>query len=166
MSDNGLYDIYTVVHTPWWEQTWFYRFLGVLAILVVVSLIYLLIKKWRAYRSRKPSWVRALDKLNALSRTYDAQQGKEFYINLIHILKSYLQERFEYDVMSKTDHEMLAHLRAGGFSQDLVDDLQTIIENSVMVKFAQHEVVQERIYSDLHIAKTIVQKTIPHDAKK
>jgi hypothetical protein len=77
------------------------------------------------------------------------------------ILKQYLQERFGFDLLSKTDQEMVVHLQSIAFSREIIDMLRTIIDDGLMVKFAQYQVIREKMNKDLQLGITIVQRTTP-----
>ena len=162
MMQNGLYEIYSTWHVPFWQTTPFYIMVGV-ALLVVVFGLALLALRWiKARRARKTSWEQALLELEQLSKSsMGVGSSKEFYVQLILIVKRYLYGRYGYNVSSKTDQELIAHLALTDISPDLLTKLCAIIDGSMMIKFANMQVIQEQMKRDLDVSISLIISTIP-----
>lgn len=159
---DQLYDIYPLMHIPFWQTGWFYGVCFGAALFVIALLIYFLICYWQRRRLQKPYWVQALDALHANNKKYGSSEyAKKFYTQLIEILKKYLQQRYGYDLMSLTDQEMIDYLATHQFPQDLLIKMREIVENSCMIKFANMQIIQERMKQDSESSIECVQKTIP-----
>src|SRR5437899_2466422 len=107
--ENELYDIYTMWHVPFWQTDQFFWGVVLLAMGLSGIAVWLLVKKWRSRKIKQTPWQLALQQLNALKKNnrISMQQGKEFYHELTRIMKVYVHERYQVDVLSTTDQEFL-----------------------------------------------------------
>ncbi len=164
MDQNGLYDIYSVWHVPFWQTSWFYW--------TVISLVILLgvVLGWGAYRwyrlrNKQPitPWQKALRIITKLqNQTYTTQQeGKHCYFVFTTALKQYLEERFAYPIAHKTDEEAASYLEQQQLEQNLKKNIQEILRGCLLIKFANEQAVSEQIQAHLALAKEIVVSTIP-----
>lgn len=164
MDKNGLYDIYSVWHVPFWQTSWFYWTMICLAIVLCVVL------RWGAYRwyglrNKQPitPWQKALRSITKLqNKTYATQQeGKQCYFVLTTTLKQYLEERFAYPIAHKTDEEVAAYLEQQQLEQNIKKNVQEILRGCLLIKFANEQAVNEQIQKHLALAKETVVSTIP-----
>lgn len=162
---TGLYENYGLWHVPFWQTREFkigvYVFLG----LLVLCIIALIVKKYCAYRRRKKLsvWDQALAELAQLKKDHkiDILHGKEFYTTTCAILKKYLHDRFGYDVMGKTDDEVIEYLRSHHQDDQMLEDIKSILQGGVIIKFANAQAGQEQIEGDYSRAVAIIRRTIP-----
>ncbi len=165
---TGLYGNYDIWHKPFWQTTTFYRISGLLLFISMLLLCYLLIKKYRARRKKKkiPAWQRALQELELLQKNNKIApvHGKEFYRIVTAILKSYLQERFNSNLCSKTDAEVIASLeKRVDIDPELLQTICTIFKGSVVIKFANERAIQEQIEHDFNQSVMIIKKTMQQE---
>ena len=88
-------------------------------------------------------------------------KGKEFYSALFEIVKKYLSERFNYDVLGKTDAELVSSLVKYQADQAIIDDVKAIVEGSEMIKFANTQAAQDQIDDDYERVVGIIKRTVP-----
>jgi hypothetical protein len=163
---TGLYENYGLWHVPFWQTHKFKMAMQICLSLVALCIVALLIKKYLVYRKRKklPIWDQALLELTHLKKEHkvDVVHGKEFYATVSAILKGYLHERFGYDVIGKTDAEVVAYLEQ---KQDcdnrILEEVKALLHGGVVIKFANAQAAQEQIEHDYLRAVTIIQRTIP-----
>lgn len=165
MDERGLYGIYSTWHVPFWQTTVFYWLVVCLVSLVVLGLAFFLIR-WIIRRRRAipiTPWDYALQRFASLELHPCASKadGKQFYSSLSYEMKQYVHKRYSYDVRWKTDEELISFLEKHEFPEPLLADLNEIMTGSMLVKFANIEVIQEQIKRHLALSKAFVQKTIP-----
>jgi hypothetical protein len=167
---TGLYDNYGLWHVPFWQTDTFYMIVKMSGCLVGLVAIILLYKAYKNYQKRKkaPAWVIALQELNQLEKEHKVNvgHGKEFYGTVTTLLKRYLHQRFGYDLIGKTDDEVLHYLAKSHSDLLLVEDVKTIFMGSVVIKFANADAAQDQIDHDYRLAALIVNQTIPKEKNK
>ncbi len=167
-EQTELYGNYDIWHKPFWQTTTFYRVIGATIFVGIILLCYLLIKKYRAYKKKKkvPAWQRALQELELLEKNNKTApvHGKEFYHIVTAILKSYFQERFNSNLCSKTDTEVIAYLeKRVDIDPELLQTIRTIFKGSVVIKFANERAIQEQIEHDFNQSVMIIKKTMQQE---
>jgi hypothetical protein len=168
--EQKLHDIYDVWHVPFWQRAWFFWSVCALALVVLILIVGIIIKK---YRSRKKMvvvapWDAALQSLSMLQQEKVAtiEQGGNLYAAITRILKNYVHQRYGFDIASKTDDELVVYLEQNHFDPLLLSDIREIFEGSVYIKFAHVHVMQERIEKDLERSIAFVKATVPVQTKK
>lgn len=157
-----LHDIYGFRHVPWWQTTTFYLVAFVIAFLIVSSSIYFFYKKLKLKRFKRTPWELALIELDRLKNLSNcADQGRKFYFDLTQILKIYIHDRYGYDVMGKTDGELIIYLESVNFPYELLEALRKIFQGSATIKFANAQAACEQMEYDWALALMIIKKTIP-----
>lgn len=165
MNEQGLYDIYSQWHVPFWKTTAFYcAIIGLLSIGTIVAVFFL--GRWILKRRQMvpiSPWDYALQKFASLE-LYPCNskvEGKKLYTSLSYEMKQYVFKRYGYDVRWKTDEELISFLEKHEFPEILLADLNEIMTGSMLVKFANIEVIQEQTRRHLALSKAFVRKTIP-----
>lgn len=165
MNKHGLFDIYGAVYVPFWQTKAFIY--GVIAsfILLILALIWLYLK----YRKKPslPIWTRAIGDIEDLKKNNKATaaSGKEFYVSLTSTLKKYMQDRYGFESIGKTDEELLEYLNQQHFSKDLIDMLKEIFLGVTIIKFANATAAQEQIDRDMQRSIIFIKRTIPSDKR-
>lgn len=158
MDTQGLYDIYDAVYVPFWQRTsWYVALIAAGSICCGALLVFAL----RAYRARKkvvPAWQKALQGLDALGDV-QMHEGKDFYCTLTTLVKTYLHERYGYDVRGATDDELLLYVAEKPEMQRYLDDIRAICVGCVTIKFAHAQAGKEQMKQDLERARTLVLST-------
>ena len=164
---QDLYDIYGTWHIPFWQTTTFYVVVSLLVGLVVLWIAWYFINNYRAKKQQRTPWERALHSLEQLrsQKVVSVQHGKQFYLALTTIIKQYLHDRFNFDVLGKTDRELLMYLEHIHVAPDLVEDIRAIAQGGLLVKFANVQAVQEQVDKDFERAVLLIKKTIPKKSK-
>ena len=162
---TGLYENYGLWHVPFWQTETFYFVLKICAVVSAFILFVWLYKAYVAYKKRKkvPAWDAALRDLTELKKIQklSLMQPKEFYLSASFILKTYLCDRFGYDLLSKTDDEVVCYLQDKNADAQLIEDVRALLQGSIVIKFAKAHAAQEQINHDYDRAISIVKKTIP-----
>ncbi len=166
-KQTNLYNNYDIWHTPFWQTNTFHILIGIIIFLFFCVIMWLLI---RAYKKRKAQcvltpWEKALQELDQLCKSgfINASQGKTFYLAATSIIKTYLKDRFNYDVLGKTDDEVIIYLKNKKFSLHLIQTLENIFKGAVYIKFANTQAVQEQIKQDFTKTLELIKKTIPKE---
>ena len=162
MDKNNLFSIYGMWHVPLWQTNYFYGVLAIGGIFLMTLILWYGIKKYRASKRKGESpWDVALKELVDIEQTLSGKEmlGKTFYFRLTWMFKRYLNARYGYDVYGKTDGELVSFLEITGLAPNLVQDIRRIFEGSSVIKFANEQVVQERIRNDLVASITFIKKT-------
>lgn len=163
---TGLYENYGLWHTPFWQTDTFHLAVKVVVVLVVLLIVTLLVRKYLAYRKRKklPLWEQAIVDIRQLKKDdkISAEYGKEFYSVVSALLKKYFHDRFGYDLLGKTDAEMVEYLeKKQQLDQQVVEDVRALLQGGVAIKFANAQAVQAQIEHDYVRAIGIIQRTVP-----
>lgn len=164
-EETGLYENYGYWHIPFWQTHNFKMAVVICCIIVLLLLIGLIAKKYLDYRRRKklPIWDQAFLELAQLKKAQKVtvQNGKHFYALVSLLLKRYLQDRFGYDLLGKTDSEAIDYLETQSFDTYLLEEFKVLLQGSQIIKFANELAAQEQIDQDYIRAFSIIQGTIP-----
>lgn len=164
-EETGLYENYGLWHTPFWQTETFYVIVKVCAGIAVLVLFVVLYKLYIAYKKRKKisAWDSALRDLQTLHELQRISiiPAKEFYITLSSIIKTYLYNRFGYDVLSKTDEEIVIYLQEKRCDQGIIDGIRELLQGSIAVKFANASVAQERMADAYNRTLSLIKNSIP-----
>lgn len=162
MNENGLYDIYSVWHVPFWQTSWFYT-LMIAAGIALCALVILMVYKTFFAKKVAPlaPWQKALNDLYDLEQLDLSTQenGKQFYLKLTAILKQYLQDRFQLPLVAKTDAEMASYLQDSDLEKKY--KISEICNGCVLIKFANQSAIEEQSKAHLNLALKLVSETIP-----
>ncbi len=162
---TGLYDNYGVWHVPFWQTASFLFWVKIAIITLIVSIVVLCVLLYMRYRKNRlrTPWEMALKGVEQLKSEHMvyAEKGKEFYLAISSILKNYLSERFGYDLLGKTDKEIIVFLEDHFSEKQIVAEIKELLSGSVIIKFANAQAAQERIDKDYNRIISIIQLTIP-----
>jgi hypothetical protein len=162
---TGLYENYGLWHVPIWQTEKFQLGIKIAAGLLLFLIVAYVIRKYVQYRKRKklPLWDQALLELNQLKQEHkvDVLYGKEFYVTVSALLKKYFYDRFGYDVVGKTDDEMIQYLQEHYPDTQSIEDIKALLQGSVIIKFANVQAAQEQIDHDYVRSIAIITRTIP-----
>jgi hypothetical protein len=167
LNDQGLYEIYSVWHVPFWQTRSFYLIIATLIVLSTVVAVVLLIRWYRKKQgAAQTSWQQALAQLATLQHRHYAtkEEGKACYFAMTSILKEYLARRFDYPLPGKTDEEMVQYLAHSAHPQ-LAHAIKPIIEGCVHIKFANEQALEQTIKKHLEQCGHIITSTIPTPAE-
>ena len=144
--------------------------IGVVLVGVIAFLTWFFYKKWKN-RSVKPMVQKIVQPphiiaerlLQELKAKQLWQQGKikEFYSDLSHILRGYLEDQFTMPALESTTEELIAILQKKQFAGDIIDKTQYLLKTADLVKFAKVEPateIHDRLWQD---AADIVEVTKP-----
>jgi hypothetical protein len=161
---TGLYENYGTWHVPFWQTDSFLLGIkiaaGLLCLLIFICAIIIYVR----YKKRKklsPS-EQLLADLQQLQIDHKVQIacGKEFYMSLSDIIKRYFFYCFHYDVLGKTDSELINYLRQVHVDQQLIEDIKDIVQGSEIIKFANAQAAQEKIACDYNNIVSLVKQAI------
>lgn len=164
MDKNALYPIYGIIYVPFWQTKIFYVISFIFCLLIVFFTGLFLFKRYKLSRSfKKPAWDIALEELLQIKKQLEKKEilGKTFYFRLTWVFKRYLSDMYRFDVYGKTDEELLLYIEGSGLDQELVQDLRSIFEGNVTVKFANERAASEMMNRDLSASINFIEKTIP-----
>lgn len=162
---TGLYENYGLWHVPIWQTDQCKLAMKISAIIILLMVVLFCVRKYVQYRKRKklPLWDQALADLNQLKQEHkvDVLYGKEFYVTVSALLKKYFYDRFGYDVIGKTDDEMIQYLQEHYPDVQSIEDIKALLQGSVIIKFANVQAAQEQIDHDYVRSIAIITRTIP-----
>lgn len=157
---TGMYDIYDVAYTPFWQTFWFLLFI-VPATVICVTFFIILFK--RKKKIEIPYDQYAVAQLKELAVYVSAQEPidhNQFYKKLALILKYYFSQRYQDNVMSKTDNEVIIYLTTVNFPREYYGIVHEIFNNALFVKFAAQEKAREIMHQDLANSMRIVEQAV------
>lgn len=110
-----------------------------------------------------PPYVVAERLLNELKAKQLWQRGqyKEYYSELTHILRGYIEEQFNIPALENTTDELVVLLEQKPFNSDVIHKIKGLLQTADLVKFAKM-VPPETLHEPLWISATdIVNQTKP-----
>lgn len=165
LAEEGLKDIRPPVPLP---ENFFWLFI-VLGLLFLAGIIFLV----RYYLSKKPAmkkkeipkkpWEIAFEQLNALLKKDFIATGKikEFYVELGHIVRHYIEERYALKAPEMTTPEFLEHIkRESPLQAEHKILLKDFLHCCDMVKFAKYGPTEKEVQDSIFSAKKFIEETI------
>jgi len=114
-------------------------------------------------KKRLPPHQIAIDRLNALkeAQLWEKGQEKEYYTQLIDILRDYLQERFSINAMEMTSSQILTALSSNEATRLSNKYMQRVVEIADYVKFAKVRPLPDDNVRSFQNAMQFVEETRP-----
>jgi len=146
-------------------REWLLIALGVLVLVLIAYQIYKQKFRSDAALSRSiqlPPHEYAWRRLEALERRklWQQEQPKLYYAELTHIIREYLEKRYRIPALESVSDEILRQLHRTDFPETFVTDLQKLLTEADLAKFAQSTPPASFHPEALQIARTIVTETI------
>ncbi|MEX0968552.1 MAG: hypothetical protein WD077_15075 [Bacteroidia bacterium] len=138
------------------------------AVLILIITIFLLIRHYRKPKEKIvkqpppiPAHVWALEKLKELENLKLWQNGaiKEYYISLTDIFRHYVERRYSIRAMESTTGELMADLKDQKVKRELLEQVEYMLREADMVKFAKATPPETDHVQNLEIAFSFVEKT-------
>jgi hypothetical protein len=153
-TTKAIKDIKGTMGIPWtFRELLPYIGLGLLLVAVIAGIIYYI----RRRRKNKPfivlpakpgipPHVVALEDLEKLRKAQLWQNGrvKEYYTALTDILRTYMEQRFQFNALEMTTYEILEHLRGDVLASANSEALRDVLELADLVKFAKENPLPDR----------------------
>lgn len=161
MNQIQLYDIYGHWHQPFWQTIWF-KCMCAFIIIALIGAIILWYYKYYYHVPEVSASLKALKGLEMLEKkpVQSKEDAQARYYALTAILKSFFENTYHIPFSAMSDREMIDALRTTQLPHQLMPALEKMIEASVQVKYAQHDVLQPELSHHLEMAKDIIQKII------
>src|SRR5690242_7346377 len=129
MDKIGQYEIYDVYNfitvIPWYKTKLFYISCIIFFVLIIVSLLFFLRKKFKKNDSPEVETIKNLkklrEKLKNINNSYD-----QFYFQLTNIFKKYVYKKFGINVISATDFETIKILNSSELKNYFSENLMPI----------------------------------------
>jgi hypothetical protein len=144
----------------------------IIGLVVLVGGIFLGIFLYKRYKNKdqepekvaiikRPPHEVAIEKLRQLKGAKLWQQGmvKEYQSELSHIIREYVEERYEILALESTTDEILRDLKQKDFDEGLKDNLREMLQLADLVKFAKAEPPVEKHEQLMEFAENFVFKT-------
>jgi hypothetical protein len=161
MNEMQLYDIYEHWHVPFWQTTLFKMLMGAMVLALILTAILIYYKRY--YKPKEiPAGLRALNALSALEKNsiVTKEDAQAVYFKLTDILKNFFQHQYGIPFNGMSDAEMITALRTTPMPHQLMPSLKKMVDASMHVKYAQHDVLQPELLHHISMAKNIIQKII------
>lgn len=144
--NEQLYDIYEPWHVPLWQTQKFMVVMASLALVLAAFFCYYLFKKFFSTKALTP-FERAMRDLELLKnkQIITRQDAQAAYFSLTAILKTFFQARLGERFEGMSDYEMIANLRIRAMPNDQIADLERIVNESLSVKYARENALQEDV---------------------
>jgi hypothetical protein len=162
--EKELYDIEPLWHVPFWQTKQFLWILIGIGVLLVALIVFFILKKWYSKKRVQLPWERALAQLAVLEKNkyVSTVHGKEFYGELTRILKEYIHDRYQIDVIHATDEELLIILeKQSELPSVLYEQARDLMDGMAFIKFANVQAAQKKIEEDFERTGKIIKETIP-----
>lgn len=143
----------------WLKKNWLI-ILGVFLVLCFVIYLLILRKRRNQNQSHKTltleeKTILAIDSLVA-SRIWEKENPKRYYSELSFILRSFLSAHFDVHLLEKTSVETIQLLKQIPVHPIQIKEIQTVLEQSDLAKFAQSQPTEQIMISVATSAKEIV----------
>jgi hypothetical protein len=154
---DEIYDYYT---PPFWQTTWFYVVCGGIILFLIGLGIYFFLRR---RRKTLMAWEWAHVELKRIAPGGGAckEDFKKFYFELTAIIKMYLYRRYGWQVLDKTDTEMILFLEQQKFDTSIIEVLTNVAEGALWVKFADMDVLKSQAEADWKSIVAMVERTTP-----
>ncbi len=152
-----IFDFYEI---PLWQTGWFQIVMVVLALCLVILIAYLVINRKKRTLHTWEVAIQQLNKIN-LDPCVTKRDFKKVYFEISTILKNYMQQRYGWKIVDKTDNEFVAYLQKNHFDTELIEDLQKLLLGTSLIKYADEVALKTQVEKDLKVAYSFIQKTIP-----
>jgi hypothetical protein len=148
-------------------------------VLLIAALGYVFYRWWKKRQTKpgevvwtappRPAHVIAYEELGRLKDKRLWQQGlvKEYYSELTEILRRYIENRYGVMALEQTTDEILFALQAFRLPPAVVGDLESILRNADLVKFAkhkpavsEHEVAMAQTYAIIEKTRVVEPSTV------
>ena len=143
--------------------------IGLLVLAGMIILGFFLYKRYKNKKEgptkvsivKRPAHEVAFEKLKQLKGAELWQQGmiKEYQSELSHIIREYVEDRYEILALESTTDEILRDLKQKDFNEELKDNLKEMLQLADLVKFAKAEPPVERHEQLIQFAEEFVLKT-------
>lgn len=151
----------------WITEYWIWILLGLVVIAAGICAYLILTKKVAVnimpQKKRLPPDRIAIDRLNALKeeQLWERGQEKEYYTQLIDILREYLQERFGINAMEMTSSQIMKALQSNEETRMPKEYMRKVVEIADYVKFAKVRPMPDDNVRSLQNAMQFVEETRP-----
>lgn len=145
---------------------------GALGLMALTALITWLIARWLRNRPKllapppppRPAWEIAMAKLRAARTDVTAAMAEGAQSRVIDAasdaLREYLGRRFDFNGLESTSDEVIAHLRTQHLSGVTLPEIQTLLGDCDLVKFAKFQPSKEDCERILSESERMVQRTM------
>lgn len=157
-------------NTKWYDYipNWtLWVLLTLLAIACVVAAYFILFKREKIFEQQHepviPPYELAVSRLNTLRSRKLAENGheKEYYTQLVDILREYLQGRFGIYAMEMTSTQIVRALRSNPDTRMTADEMRAVLSIADFVKFAKVRPLPEDNQKAFARAQSFVEQTKP-----
>lgn len=161
---DQIVDVYDVWYRPWWYSKFGIAIIGIIALVVVTSILYAIWTRYMRARSFSFEQVALLNLQELHNHSYKADHDiRDAYFKLTMIMKVYLSKKYKIALLNKTDQELISYI------QELVPvqisaTLQELFERSYQIKFAHAAVSEKMLYDDIDFVQKVIYQTIKQDS--
>lgn len=159
LNKIDLEEIYGIWFVPWWQQIPLFKMLVVLFIIAITIFIFVMWVRFLRYQY----WYVARKKIKFLIEQHKHQKIRtaDLYRELLHILKQFIEIRYELAVLSLTDYELLYFLKKVD-KINHIDLLTGLIVHAETIKFCHYQQFNNHeIEEDLNYALLFIEQSKP-----
>ncbi len=174
--DADIKDIKGIAETPFsflefLKTNWYYFVIGLILILLIIGLVWYLnnrpeeVKEMPKPKPTIPAHLEALSALDELAKKKLWQQNKvkAYYSELTHILRVYLERRFEIHALEQTSDEIILALRSSDIPEAEKKKVMHVLLLADMVKFAKEQPIGSENDAAMVDVKKVVELTKPSE---
>ena len=149
-------DLFGLWQPHWWESPWKVLAVGLFCILFVVVVRWVIKKYWSQPRVIDPR-LQALQKLYALNPEH-LPVPKDFYVQLLAVMRGYLDVRYGLMSRSKTEHELVDYLKLHHCPPDWILAAEKVLAHGFLIKFAQGQADKNDLSGDYALVHDLLVK--------
>lgn len=154
---DEIYDFYSL---PYWQTTWFKLVIICGSILIIGAFVYWFMRR---QKTKVTYWQLALNRLQELSveACENKHDFKKVYFDMTLIIKTYLEDRYQWKLLDKTDDELITYLQKKRFQPELLETMKKLFLGANLIKYADVSALKTQVEDDVASALSLVKKTIP-----
>lgn len=176
---QNLYDIKPTIQVETPSKSWWWWYLIIAGIILVTGgLIYFIIKLFLNKKVKEEVYKTPIEKATSLLKTLENKQlwqkgeVKSYYSELTDIARNYIEEEIHIPAMESTTTELIEGLRkvAGQkkmpLSQETFENLEKVLKQADLVKFAKSKPVDFEILEDkkrVESSIVLIHKAVPEE---
>ena len=162
------FEIYEFYEPSLLDSLWVRFGIGIFIALLIVSIVYLILKRRRRPLTPGQTALKILQVL-ASKDFSNKKEVKKAYFTITTTIKNYLHEQFKLRTQDKTDDELIALLMVEKFHEPTQEAFKKIHHNALWVKFANYDLIKTQVELDVTEAKNLIEaleKLIQQQAKR
>lgn len=167
-DELGIYDIYSVIYTPFWQRWWVKWALIFFGIMIISFLLWSIIRVFIFSKAIKQLSSRqiVLQRLTQLNNVEGIINNQKVYADLGFILRLFLTDWHQRDLLSLTEHEIENHIAHCALCAEQFHCCVLSLKNNVLAgtwRIQMHQLLERMSDSKYKAESNVQNDVIMHD---